>query len=70
MWTFLKDALKKYSVQGMAAAATLQAVYMAMPATIQQYSPDWLTHTMVLVFLAYGLIGRFIPQGTPADPAK
>ena len=63
MLTFLKNALSKYSVQGMAAAATLQAVYMAMPDTIRQYAPDWLTHSMVLVFLGYGLIGRFIPQG-------
>lgn len=58
----IKNALKKYSVQGMLVAGTIQALWMAMPATLQAVAPDWVTHTAVLAFLAYGLIGRFIPQ--------
>lgn len=59
---WLKNALKKYSVQGMLIAGTIQALWMAMPASLQAVAPDWVTHTAVLGFLVYGLIGRFIPQ--------
>lgn len=64
MLTFLKDALKKYSVQGMTVAAAVQAAFMAMPAVLQQYAPSWVIQAVVLCALAYGLIGRFIPQET------
>lgn len=67
MLTFLKNALKKYSVQGMTIAATIQALWMTMPATLQAVAPDWVTHAAVLAFLAYGLIGRFIPQEGVTD---
>lgn len=62
MLTFLKNALKKYSVQGMTIAATIQALFMAMPATLQAHAPGWVYETAVLAFLAYALIGRFVPQ--------
>ena len=68
MLDFLKSAVQKYSVQGMTIALAVQGVWMAIPATIQQYAPDWVTHSVVLVFLVYGLVGRFMPQGdTPAQ---
>lgn len=66
---WLKDQVKKYSVQGMTIATAVQATWMAMPATVQQYAPDWVTHTVVLAFLLYGLVGRFIPQGTANPPS-
>lgn len=62
MIAFLKNALKKYSVQGMTAAATVMGLWVAMPATLQSVAPDWVTQIVILAFIAYGLIGRFIPQ--------
>lgn len=59
---WLKNTLRKYSVQGMLVAGTIQALWMAMPASLQAVAPDWVTHAAVLAFIAYGLIGRFIPQ--------
>ena len=62
MLAFLKDALKKYSVQGMSVAGVIMGVWMAMPASLQAVAPTWVIQSAVLAFIAYGLIGRFIPQ--------
>lgn len=70
MFTFLKNALSKYSVQGMTVAGTIQALWLAMPDALQRVAPGWVVETAVLGFIAYGLIGRFVPQGssTPTPP--
>lgn len=67
MLAAIKNALKKYSVQGMTIAAAIQVAWMTIPATLQQLAPDWVTHTAVLAFLAYGLIGRFVPQASVSE---
>lgn len=64
---WLKNALKKYSVQGMAIAGAIQAAWLAIPASLQAVAPDWVVHSAVLAFIAYGLIGRFIPQDGVTD---
>ena len=63
----IRDAVKAYSVQGLAVAASMQGALMLIPDALQRFIPTWAGETVVMAAILYALVGRFMPQATVAE---
>ena len=57
-----RSCWKWLSLHFIAAAAAFQGAVLAFPATLQQYLPDWLMHTLAIGLLVAAAAGRLIDQ--------
>jgi hypothetical protein len=57
-----RDAWRWFSVQAMAAAAVVQAVWVGLPDDLKAHLPSWLVTALSLGLLAVGLYGRLLHQ--------
>jgi hypothetical protein len=62
----IKAHLKRYSVQALAAVATLQAAWLGLDLSLKAALPEYLVNGLSAFFAVAGLIGAFIKQ----DEAK
>jgi hypothetical protein len=63
----VRDAWRFFSMQAMAAALTLQGLWMTLPDDLRASVPPSLVQWITLVILALGMVGRTIKQ-TPDEP--
>lgn len=57
-----RGAWRWFSVQAMAAAALVQAVWVGLPDDLKQHLPGWLVTALSLGLLAAGIWGRLLRQ--------
>jgi len=58
----LEDAWKFFSLQAMAAATTLQGLWMALPDDIKSSVPPSAVQWLTLAILVLGMFGRLVKQ--------
>lgn len=58
-----KKHLKRYTVQGLAALATLQGAWLVVPDSIKANLPDWLSQGLAIAFTLAILASAFVHQG-------
>jgi hypothetical protein len=59
----IKAHLKRYSVQALAAVATLQAAWLGLEPSLREALPSGLVSGLSAFLAMAGLIGAFIKQG-------
>ncbi len=57
-----KSCWRWLSVHFIVAGAALQGAFMAFPAALQQYVPDWVMHAVAIALLAAAFLGRLVDQ--------
>lgn len=59
-----RQTWRYYSQQAMAAAAAIQAAWVALPADLQASIPGWAVTGLTIATLVLGIIGRVVDQGS------
>ncbi len=58
----VSSSWKLYSMQAMAAATTLQGLWMMLPDDLKSSVPPSFVQWLTLVILALGMVGRLVKQ--------
>jgi hypothetical protein len=58
----VKDAWKFFSMQAMAAAVSLQAIWVALPDDLRESVPQNIVQWITIAIIVSGMVGRVVSQ--------